>query len=114
MRFSVVLPNTVQIAALTQPWECGLTGSDIAGVTHTAERLGFTRVFIPEHFVIPTTHSEPSGNHYFDATTAQAYIADATSTISIGSMVTILPCITRSSPRSRSRRWTGFSVAERR
>jgi alkanesulfonate monooxygenase SsuD/methylene tetrahydromethanopterin reductase-like flavin-dependent oxidoreductase (luciferase family) len=41
--------------------------------------------------VIPTTHVELSGNHYFDATTAQAYIAGATSTISIGSMVTILP-----------------------
>jgi len=114
MRFGVVLPNTIHVAALTQPWECGLAGSDIAYVARTAEKLGFTRVFIPEHFVIPTTHSEPSGNHYFDATTAQAYIADATSTISIGSMVTILPCITRSSPRSRSRRLTGFSVAERR
>jgi probable F420-dependent oxidoreductase len=91
MRFSVVLPNTIHVAALTQPWECGLAGSDIAYVARTAEKLGFTRVFIPEHFVIPTSHIELSGNHYFDATTAQAYIAGATSTISIGSMVTILP-----------------------
>jgi hypothetical protein len=49
MRFSVVVPNTIHVAALTQPWECGLTGRDIARV------------------------------------------AGATSTISIGSMVTILP-----------------------
>jgi len=26
MRFSVVLPNSVHVAALTQPWECGLAG----------------------------------------------------------------------------------------
>jgi hypothetical protein len=39
MRFNVVLPTTVQIAALTQPWECGLAGSDIARVARTAERL---------------------------------------------------------------------------
>ncbi|MGD1253487.1 TIGR03619 family F420-dependent LLM class oxidoreductase [Mycobacterium seoulense] len=91
MRFSVVLPNSVHVAALTQPWERGLAGTDIAHVARTAEKLGFTRVFIPEHFVTPTSHVELSGNHYFDATTAQAYIAGATSTISIGSMVTILP-----------------------
>ena len=48
-------------------------------------------VFLPEHFFTPRPHVELSGNHYFDATTAQAFIAGATSTISIGSMVTILP-----------------------
>jgi len=45
----------------------------------------------PEHFLTPNANLEFSGNHYFDATTAQAYIAGATSTITIGSMVTILP-----------------------
>ena len=48
-------------------------------------------VFLPEHFFTPTSHVEFSGNHYFDATTAQAFVAGATSTITLGSMVTILP-----------------------
>jgi probable F420-dependent oxidoreductase len=81
----------MHVAAVTQPWEHALTGQDIAHVAQTAERLAFSTVFLPEHFLTPTTHLELSGNHYFDATTAQAYLAGATSSITIGSMVTILP-----------------------
>lgn len=91
MRFAVYLPNCMHVSAITQPWEHDLTGRDIAGVAKRAEELGFSMVFLPEHYLTPTNHVELSGNHYFDATTAQAYIAGATSTITIGSMVTILP-----------------------
>lgn len=91
MRFAVLLPNTMQVAAITQPWEAALTGKDIAQVARTAEDLGFAEVFLPEHFITPTSHVGLSGNHYFDATTAQAFIAGATSSITIGSMVTVLP-----------------------
>ena len=91
MRFAVYLPNCMNVAAITQPWEHHLSGRDIAGVARTAERLGYSMVFLPEHYLTPTGHVELSGNHYFDATTAQAFIAGATSTITIGSMVTILP-----------------------
>jgi probable F420-dependent oxidoreductase len=81
----------MHVAAITQPWEHALSGRDIAGVAQRAEELGYSMVFLPEHFFTPTSHVELSGDHYFDATTAQAYIAGATSTITIGSMVTILP-----------------------
>jgi probable F420-dependent oxidoreductase len=91
MRFTVYLPNTMQVAAITQPWEHDLTGTDIAHAARIAEQLSYSQVFLPEHFLTPTGHLEFSGNHYFDATTAQAFIAGATSTITIGSMVTILP-----------------------
>jgi hypothetical protein len=91
MRFAVYLPNCMHVAAITQPWEQGLTGQDIALTAQTAERLGYAMVFLPEHYLTPTSHLELSGNHYFDATTAQAFLAGATSTITIGSMVTILP-----------------------
>jgi probable F420-dependent oxidoreductase len=91
MRFAVNLPNCMHIAAITQPWEHDLTGQDIARVAQTAERLGYSMVFLPEHFLTPTEHVELSGDHYFDATTAQAFLAGATSTIALGSMVTILP-----------------------
>src|ERR1700727_2760068 len=91
MRFTVYLPNCMHVAAITQPWEHQLTGADIARVAQRAEQLGYSMVFLPEHFLTPTDHLELSGDHYFDATTAQAFIAGATSTITIGSMVTILP-----------------------
>ena len=91
MRFTVYLPNCMHVAAITQPWEHQLSGRDIAGVAQRAEELGYSMVFLPEHFFTPTSHVELSGDHYFDATTAQAYIAGATSTITVGSMVTILP-----------------------
>ncbi|MCV7205719.1 TIGR03619 family F420-dependent LLM class oxidoreductase [Mycolicibacterium peregrinum] len=91
MRFTVYLPNCMHVAAITQPWEHDLGGRDIGYVARRAEELGYSMVFLPEHFLTPTSHVELSGDHYFDATTAQAYIAGATSTITIGSMVTILP-----------------------
>jgi probable F420-dependent oxidoreductase len=91
MRFTVYLPNCMRVAALTQPWEHDLTGRDIASVAQRAEQLGYSMVFLPEHFFTPTSHVEFSGNHYFDATTAQAFVAGATSNITLGSMVTILP-----------------------
>jgi probable F420-dependent oxidoreductase len=91
MRFAVYLPNCMHVAAITQPWEPSLTGREIARVAQTAEQLGYSMVFLPEHFLTPTPHLELSGNHYFDATTAQAFVAGATSTITVGSMVTILP-----------------------
>jgi probable F420-dependent oxidoreductase len=91
MRFTVYLPNCMNVAAVTQPWEHELDGRGIAGVAQRAEQLGYSMVFLPEHFFTPASHVELSGNHYFDATTAQAFIAGATSTITLGSMVTILP-----------------------
>ena len=91
MRFTVYLPNCMHVAAITQPWEHDLTGRDIARVAQRAEQLGYSMAFLPEHFFTPASHVELSGNHYFDATTAQAFVAGATSTITLGSMVTILP-----------------------
>jgi probable F420-dependent oxidoreductase len=91
MRFTVYLPNCMHITALTQPWEHDLGGRDIAGVARRAEQLGYSAVFLPEHFLTPTSHLGLSGNHYFDASTAQSFIAGATSTITVGSMVTVLP-----------------------
>ena len=91
MRFTVYLPNCMHVAAITQPWEHDLSGRDIARVAQRAEQLGYSMAFLPEHFFTPASHVELSGNHYFDATTAQAFVAGATSTITLGSMVTILP-----------------------
>src|SRR6201992_1745788 len=91
MRFAVYLPNCMHVAAITQPWEHQLAGASSARVAQHAEQLGYSMVFLPEHFLTPSSHVALSGDHYFDATTAQAFVAGATSTITIGSVVTTLP-----------------------
>jgi probable F420-dependent oxidoreductase len=91
MRFLVNLPNCMHVPAVTQPWEHDLSGVDIARVAREADELGFWGVTLPEHFFTPTAHLELSGDHYFHATTAQGFVAGATSTIRVGSLVSILP-----------------------
>jgi probable F420-dependent oxidoreductase len=56
-----------------------------------AEELGYDMIAVPEHFIIPRSHVELSGPHYFHSTAAQGYIAGATQRIRINSCITILP-----------------------
>jgi probable F420-dependent oxidoreductase len=48
-------------------------------------------IAVPEHFVVPHSHLELSGPHYFHSTVAQAYLAGATQSIPVNSCVTLLP-----------------------
>jgi probable F420-dependent oxidoreductase len=43
------------------------------------------------HFVVPKTHTELSGPHYFHSTVAQAFFAAATQHIAVNSSATLLP-----------------------
>ena len=91
MKFGVYLPNMMHLAAVTQPWEHSVDAAGIVRVAELADELGYGMVPVPEHFVIPPAHVEFSGDHYFDATTVQAFLAGATSRITLGSVATILP-----------------------
>ncbi|OBF27404.1 LLM class flavin-dependent oxidoreductase [Mycobacterium sp. ACS4331] len=91
MRYGAYLPNMMHIPVLTQPWEWNLTAADVVRVLRLAEGLGFDCGVVPEHFLVPTAHIESTGDHYFDATTAQAFLAGATTRIKLLSSVTILP-----------------------
>ena len=91
MKFGVYLPNMMHLAAVTQPWEHSVDAAGIVRVARLADELGYAMLPVPEHFVIPAAHVEFSGDHYFDATTAQAFLAGATSRITLGSVATILP-----------------------
>lgn len=91
MRLSLMVPNCMQIAALVQPWESRLTGPQIAEIAREAEQLGYTRIFVPEHVIVPRSHVPFSGAHWLHAAAAQGFFAGATSTIGIGSMLTVLP-----------------------
>jgi alkanesulfonate monooxygenase SsuD/methylene tetrahydromethanopterin reductase-like flavin-dependent oxidoreductase (luciferase family) len=91
MKFSFTLPNTARVKALAQPFEVDVTGADQVTVAKRADELGYDIVPIPEHFVVPNTHVELSGPHYFHSTVAQAFIAGATERIRIISTVSLLP-----------------------
>ena len=91
MKFGFTIPNTVQVKALTQPFETDVTGPDQANIARRAQELGYDMIPIPEHFVVPNSHVELTGSHYFHSTVAQAFIAGATERIRIMSSVSLLP-----------------------
>ena len=91
MKFGFTMPNTVRVKALTQAFEPEVTGLDQVRMARRAEELGYDMIPIPEHFVVPNSHVELSGPHYFHSTVAQAFIAGATQRIRIISTVTLLP-----------------------
>jgi probable F420-dependent oxidoreductase len=91
VKFALLIPHTMRLKALTQPWEATVTGPDQAVVARRAEALGYDMVAVPEHFVVPNAHVDLSGPHYFHSTVAQAFLAGATRTIAINSCATLLP-----------------------
>lgn len=91
MKFGFNLPHLMELPAMTQPWELSVTGADQTRMARRAEELGYDLIAIPEHFLIPRTHVELSGSHWLHSTTAQAYLAGATTSIRISSCVTLLP-----------------------
>jgi len=91
MKFSLTMPNTARVMALSQPFESDVTGADQIMVARRAEELGYDMIPIPEHFVVSNSHVELSGPHYFHSTVAQAFLAGATQRIRLISSVTLLP-----------------------
>lgn len=92
MKLAVGLLNSAHVKALRQPlWERSLTPAQQALATQRAEALGYWKVGVPEHFLIPEHHIELSGEHYPQTTTALGWLAGVTSTIRLASNITILP-----------------------
>jgi probable F420-dependent oxidoreductase len=91
MKFGFRMPHAMELKALTQPWEFSVTGADQTLMAQRAEQLGFDMLAVPEHFVVPQTHIELAGPHYFHSTVAQAYLAGVTQHIAVNSSVTLLP-----------------------
>ena len=91
MKFGLNLPHAMELKALTQPWEYAVTGPDQARIARHAEELGYEIIPVPEHFLVPRSHVELTGSHYFHSTVAQAFLAGATSRILLNSSTTLLP-----------------------
>lgn len=91
MKFGFNMPHQMELKAISQPWELDVTGADQVRAARRAEELGYDLLVVSEHFVVPHTHVELSGPHYFHSTVAQAFLAGATSRIPVNSAATLLP-----------------------
>ncbi len=91
MLISQTIPNNHKVKALLQPWQEGVGGEQIGEVAALADKLGFSRLTVGEHFAIPKEHVELSGAHYQHAPTTLAYLAGRTSRIRLASNVSIVP-----------------------
>jgi probable F420-dependent oxidoreductase len=91
VKLSLTIPNNHQVKALYQPWQDTVGGSEIAEVAALADRLGFSRLTVGEHFAVPGEHVAVSGSHFLDAPTALAYLAGHTERIRLASNVSIVP-----------------------
>lgn len=91
MKLNVGVPNSMHVAAMTQPWEHALTGEDVGELLAASDALGFNKCMLGEHFVIPEEHLELSGYHYFHVVVALGYIGGRTKQLRLSSSVSILP-----------------------
>lgn len=91
MKINLTIPNNHRVTALYQPWQDEVEGEQIREVAELADRLGFARLTVGEHFMVPADHVEVSGAHYVHATTALAYVAGATERVRVASNISIVP-----------------------
>jgi alkanesulfonate monooxygenase SsuD/methylene tetrahydromethanopterin reductase-like flavin-dependent oxidoreductase (luciferase family) len=91
MKLNVGVPNSMHVAAMVQPWEYALTGADVGHAMHIADALGYNKCMLGEHFIVPQSHVELSGDHYFHTTVALGFIGGQTKRLRLSSSVSILP-----------------------
>ncbi len=91
MKLNVGVPNSMHVAAMVQPWEYSLTGTDILTALKAADMLGYNKCMLGEHFIVPQSHIALSGDHYFHTTVALGFIGGATARLRLSSSVSILP-----------------------
>lgn len=91
MELQFPIPHMIELKATAQPWELSVTGPEQTRMARRAEAMGYSMLSVPEHFLIPHEHVDLSGPFYYDATTAQAHFAGATTTVRLNSCVTVLP-----------------------
>lgn len=103
MKLNVNVPNSMHVAAMTQPWEHQLVGDDILTAMRLIDELGYHKCMLGEHFVVPKAHLELSGDHYFHTTVALGYIGGATRSLRLSSSVSLLPL---QSPLVHAKAWS--------
>jgi len=91
MRFSVGLPGVTRYPPILQEWEPSMGPGDFQTFSRTADELGFDSITIPEHIVMPDEMAGLMGAFWTHAFTAMAFVAGATSRITVDSSVIVVP-----------------------
>lgn len=90
MRLTLTMPHNTRVSSLTQEWEQRLGGRDLVRIAQHAEALGFDKMTVGEHLLVPEEHLEMSGPHYMQTTTALGFLAGATTHLRVGSHATLI------------------------
>jgi len=91
MKLSIGIPKTMKVAAMVQPWEDPLSGADVGKLMAVADKLGFYKCMLGEHFIIPKEHIELSGDWYFHTAVALGFFGGQTNNLRLTSSISILP-----------------------
>ena len=103
MKLNIGVPNSMRVAAMVQPWEEKLDGAHIGNLMAEADRLGFNKCMLGEHFIIPKEHIALSGDWYFHTAVALGCIGGRTKNLRLSSSISILPL---QSPIVQAKAWS--------
>jgi probable F420-dependent oxidoreductase len=91
MRFCTGLPHATWYPPVHESWHERLTLDEVQDLMKIVDDLGYYRVIVPDHIVMPGSHVEAMGRHWLHATTAMAFILGATKRIRVMPSVLVVP-----------------------
>lgn len=91
MKLNILIPHSLEIPSLSQPWELALGHKEVIQAMRLADELGYHKANLGEHFVIPNNHVALSGAFWHHGTVALSAIAGATEQLGLASSINILP-----------------------
>src|ERR1700761_3784832 len=103
MKIAILVPHSMHLAALTQPWEYQINGEQVGRAMALADEAGFYKCMLGEHFIIPKEHLHLSGDHYFHTVVALGFIGGRTKNLRLGSSVSI---VTLQNPIVQAKAWS--------
>lgn len=93
MKLGFSMPNLIKLNGMSQAWEAGLTGPDLIRLAQWGDKLGFTEIAVPEHYIIPRAYVPQAGPHHVSAYAGMAAFAGATEKIRVNSCIALLPAM---------------------
>jgi probable F420-dependent oxidoreductase len=91
VKLNITIPHALEIPALSQPWEIKMGHKEVKAAMQHADRLGYHKALLGEHFIIPKDHLEASGAFWHHGTVALAVVAGQTERLGLASSINILP-----------------------
>jgi probable F420-dependent oxidoreductase len=91
VRFVTGMPGLSRYAPVEPPWASEMSATDMQRLARAIDDLGFDGLLVPEHIVLPPDLADTMGAHWPDALTAMAFLAGATSRLTVISAIVILP-----------------------